>query len=43
MAETLSKAKNTSVEGMQEAGIIVSRGGKVRLLKTAELAAGWDP
>ncbi|MGI6144139.1 MAG: DUF1156 domain-containing protein, partial [bacterium] len=43
VAETLSKAKNTSVEGMQEAGIIVSRGGKVRLLKPAELAAGWDP
>jgi putative DNA methylase len=43
VAETLSKAKNTSVEGMEEAGIIVSRGGKVRLLKPAELAAGWDP
>ena len=28
VAETLSKAKNTSVEGMQEAGIIVSREGR---------------
>jgi putative DNA methylase len=37
VAETLSKAKNTSVEGMAEAGILVSRRGKVRLLKPAEL------
>ena len=36
-AETLSKAKNTSVEGMAQAGILVSRGGKVRLLRPAEL------
>ena len=32
MAETLSKAKNTSVEGLVEAGVVVSRGGKVKLL-----------
>src|SRR2546428_8475 len=32
MAETLSKAKNTSVSGMVEAGIVKSKGGKVRLL-----------
>jgi putative DNA methylase len=43
VAETLSKAKNTSVEGMVEAGILASRGGKVRLLKPEELAEGWDP
>ncbi len=43
VAETLSKAKNTSVAGMAEAGIVVSRGGKVRLLKPAELPSDWDP
>jgi len=43
VAETLSKAKNTSVQGMVEAGIIHARAGKVRLLKRAELPANWDP
>lgn len=37
VAETLSKAKNTSVERMVEAGILAARSGKVRLLKGAEL------
>src|SRR5262249_19148563 len=32
VAETLSKAKNTSVSGMVEAHIVASKGGKVRLL-----------
>ena len=43
VAETLSKAKDTSVVGMVEAGILVSGKGKVRLLKPAELLADWDP
>lgn len=43
VAETLSKAKNTSVSGMVGAGIVASRGGKVRLLKPTELPANWDP
>jgi putative DNA methylase len=42
-AETLSKAKNTSVGGMEEAGIVVSKGGKVRLLKPSELHSDWEP
>ncbi len=42
-AETLSKAKNTSVGGMVEAGILAARGGKVRLLRREELPADWDP
>jgi putative DNA methylase len=33
VAETLSKAKNTSVAGMVEAGIVASARGKVRLLR----------
>ncbi len=43
VAETLSKAKVTSVDGMMHAGILVSGKGKVRLLKPAELPAEWDP
>jgi len=43
VAETLSKAKNTSVAGMVEADILVSGRGKVRLLKPDELPADWDP
>ena len=42
-AETLSKAKNTSVGGLVEAGILASRAGKVRLLKPDELDPTWDP
>ena len=43
IAETLSKAKNTSVAGMIEAGILSAGGGKVRLLRPAELPDDWDP
>lgn len=43
VAETLSKAKNTSIEGMVEAGILKSKGSKVRLLRPDELSASWDP
>ncbi|MCL4821149.1 MAG: DUF1156 domain-containing protein [Vicinamibacteria bacterium] len=43
VAETLSKAKNTSVQGLVDAGILESRRGKVRLLKPADLPATWDP
>jgi putative DNA methylase len=45
VAETLSKAKNTSVQGLKDAGILdkKSPGGKVRLLRPSELTADWDP
>lgn len=43
VAETLSKAKNTSVSGLVEAGILASKSGKVRLLKPEELPDDWDP
>lgn len=43
VAETLSKAKDTSVAGMAEAGILVASRGKVRLLKPSELPKDWDP
>ena len=46
VAETLSKAKNTSVNGLAEAGILEARAGKVRLLKISEVSETseiWDP
>lgn len=43
VAETLSKAKNTSVSGLVEAGIVFSKSGKVRLLKPEELPSDWNP
>ena len=43
IAETLSKAKNTSVGGMVRAGILTSKGGTVRLLKPRELSDAWNP
>ena len=43
VAETLSKAKNTSVAGMVAAGILASQGGKVRLFEPKELPHDWDP
>jgi putative DNA methylase len=42
-AETLSKAKNTSVQGLVEAGVIEAKAGKVRLLKREELSSDWNP
>ncbi|WP_242605143.1 DUF1156 domain-containing protein [Chloroflexus aurantiacus] len=43
VAETLSKAKNTSVDGLVAAGILEAKRGKVRLFRPAELPADWDP
>jgi len=43
VAEILSKAKNTAVNGLVDAGIVTARGGKVRLLRRDELNDSWDP
>jgi len=43
VAETLSKAKVTSVAGLAAAGIVEAKRGKVRLLRPDELPASWDP
>ena len=43
VAETLSKAKNTAVDGLVAAGIITSKAGKVRILRRDELPEDWDP
>ena len=42
-AEVLARAKGTSVNGLQEAGVIENSVGKVRLLKWAELPIDWNP
>jgi putative DNA methylase len=43
MAETLSKAKNTAVNGLVEAGVVRARAGKVQLVSRDDLPADWDP
>lgn len=43
VAETLTKAKNTSVGGLETAGVLVVRPGKVRLKRRDELEKGWTP
>lgn len=42
-ADTLARAKGTSVDGVRDAGVIESGGGKVRLLKWSEYPIDWDP
>lgn len=42
-ADILSRAKGTSVDGLAEAGVLISGGGKVRLLRYTEYPEDWDP
>lgn len=42
-AEELSRATNTSVDGLVRGGVFWARAGKARLLTLDELSAGWDP
>ena len=42
-AETLSKAKNTSIASLQAIGILHCKAGKVRLLIPLALRQDWDP
>jgi len=42
-ATVLARAKGTSVDGVQEAGVVSAGGGKVRLLKWNEYPADWNP
>jgi len=43
IAETLSKAKNTTVQSLVDAGLLEARAGKVHLLKREELPEAWNP
>ncbi len=42
-AQNIANARNVSVDGVRDAGIIKSGGGKVRLLQINELESNWDP
>ena len=42
-ADTLARAKGTSVDGVKESGVLYAAGGNVRLLKWAEYPTDWDP
>lgn len=42
-AETIATARGVSVRGVQDAGILEARGGKVRLLSRTKLVEDWDP
>jgi len=42
-ADVLARAKGTSVEGVQDSGVISAKAGKVRLLKVSEFTDNWNP
>jgi putative DNA methylase len=42
-ADTLARAKGTSVDGVKQAGVLFAAAGVVRLLKWAEYPADWNP
>lgn len=42
-ADVLARAKGTSAEGLAQAGVAVSGGGEVRLLRWQEMPDGWNP
>ena len=42
-ADTLARAKGTSVDGVKAAGVIEAGGGNVRLLKWKEFPVDWNP
>jgi putative DNA methylase len=43
VAETLSKAKNTSIDALVHSRLLHSKSGRVRLLKPSEMSADWKP
>ena len=42
-ADTLARAKGTSVDGVKQSGVLYATGGVVRLLKWADYPTDWDP
>lgn len=42
-ADVLARAKGTAVSGVEEAGVIESKGGKVSLIKWDKYPKDWDP
>ena len=42
-ADTLARAKGTSVDGVKQSGVLYATGGVVRLLKWTDYPTDWDP
>jgi len=42
-ADTLARAKGTSVDGVKQAGVLYAAGGVVRLFKWADFPTDWNP
>lgn len=42
-ADVLARAKGTSVDGIEDAGVLSAKTGKVRLLKVLEYSNNWNP
>jgi putative DNA methylase len=42
-ADLLARAKDTTVAGVAQAGVVINRDAKVRLVERHELSEGWDP
>ncbi len=42
-ADVLARAKNTSVEGLVQAGVVTGKGGRVALLPRSTYSSEWDP
>lgn len=42
-ADTLARAKGTSVDGVKQSGVIFAAGGVVRLLRWSDYPTDWDP
>ena len=42
-ADVLARAKGTAVDGLVQAGVVESRGGKLRLFRWAEYPVDWAP
>jgi putative DNA methylase len=42
-ADTLARAKGTSVDGVKHSGVVSASGGIVRLVKWSDYPADWDP
>lgn len=42
-AEGLARAMNVSVNGLEEAGILLAKAGRVRLVPRTKMPATWDP
>jgi putative DNA methylase len=42
-ANTIANARDVSVDGVAQAGVLEAKAGKVRLLRREELPADWDP